>query len=373
MGFYYNKLMAMQEETSVEKAVEDGIQTPNDVGVDLNHVEDVIAGDEGIEAHKEEIEDAMEGIVGDPLDECMIIMYESEYNFNQLMKCIGIEELNEFAQGRDFILEGGNLKAFIENAKKILRGMWEKAKAIFNAAIDKVKQITGVNKKIIMSKQDKLTKGFESGNWNITGTYDFDIMMSIDYEPKVLAFMDNVNDLPSHIECVKAVSGIDVKNEDTAAIEMVEGLKAKYLVPKEYSRNDTHLLDVVFRIMNNDNPTVYLSNLYKKIDAEYSELISDMDRIESALGENDKDKLTEIVKLAQYEKNLQHMYFSTCFQIVKKCHDQARKIALIWLNAAGLNDKDIENDVDHPIKQFSYDHAVMPEMRKNVPATNVND
>ena len=340
MGFYYNKLMAMQEETSVEKAVEDGIQTPNDVGVDLNHVEDVIAGDEGIEAHKEEIEDAMEGIVGDPLDECMIIMYESEYNFNQLMKCIGIEELNEFAQGKDFVLEGFDLKAFIENAKKILRGMWEKAKPVFNAAIDKIDQIANVNKALVKSNEAKIKEGFEKGNWKISDAYDFD-KMNIEYNPKHTAIVDMVNSsnaLPSESDILFYVSGIKDRENISASSTLNLTLFDKHLVRREYTSKDSDVLGTVLDIMKSDKATVELRKIYRAIEDEYNTLIKDMDRIESELNEDKKDKVSEVVKLVQFEKNLQHNLFAVCTDLHKKRASQARKFAIVWLKAAGSID-----------------------------------
>lgn len=357
MGFYYNKLMAMQEETSVEKAVEDGIQTPNDVGVDLNHVEDVIAGDEGIESHKEEIEDAMEGIVGDPLDECMIIMYESEYNFNQLMKCIGIEELNEFAQGRDFVLEGGNLKAFIENAKKILKGMWEKAKAIFNAAIDKIEQMVNVNKALAKANEAKIKEGFEKGNWKITDAYDFD-KMNIEYAPKHTAIIDMVNSgttLPNNSDLVFHVSGIQGVAEQTASRDMIVALKEKHLVKREYTPNDSGILNIVLDIMKSDKATVELRKIYRAIESEYDTLIKDMDRIESELNDDKKDKVSEVVKLVQYEKNLQHNLFAVCTDLHKRRASQARKFAMVWLKA--VNDNKVTKDQlrDMGIEPFEYE------------------
>lgn len=390
MGFYYDKLIAMQEaekekinpedhkdgpmeekpmnESDVEKAVEDGIQSPKDVGIDLNHVEKVIAGDDGIEAHKEDIEDAMEGIVGDPLDECMIIMYESEYNFNQLMQCIGIAELNEFAQGKDFILEGGNLAAFIEKAKEILKGMWNKFKNLFNSVIDNIDKVANVNKALIKSKEDKIKEGFAKGNWNISDAYDFDAM-NIQYNPVETAIVDHVNDtktLPTNIQCVKNVSGVDVSNETSAAKDMADALKAKHLVKKEYTPKDSGVLNTVINIMKADKPSVALRQLYRTIDAEYKDLISDLDRLESSLNEDNKQRLAEIVKIVQYEKNLQHLYFTTCAEIQKKRCAQARKFALVWIKAA---DGEAANSKPVGLPEGKYDDSdVDPRLKHSVKA-----
>ena len=360
MGFYYDKLIAVQE-SDVEKAVEDSIQTPNDVGVDLNHVEDVIAGDDGIEAHKEEIEDAMEGIVGDPLDECMIIMYESEYNFNQLMKCIGIEELNEFAQGRDFVLEGFNLKALIENAKKILKGMWEKAKNLFNNIIDKIDQMANVNKALVKTKEKEIIAGFNSGKWEPMWGYYFS-NMDVKYRPHTLMLADTLNNnpdlLPKSGKVYYTLLSPKYTDNTSNVSQAIEKFKTEHLQHRLYTpENSSAALNQVLKILKEDKGSVELRQMYRKLDDEYKTILSDMDRLESEINDDKKDRIPELIKLLQEERNIQNLYFNACYNICKARASQAREFALAWIEAAKSNGKEEpKDDQNKSSEKNNFDH-----------------
>ena len=109
---------------NMKPVVESAVQDPDDIGVDLNQVEKDIAGPDGIEAHRDEVEAAEEGLIGDPVAEAFDIMYEAEYNYNQIMKCIGIHEISEASMGRELVLEAEDSKGFFARVKEILTKMF---------------------------------------------------------------------------------------------------------------------------------------------------------------------------------------------------------------------------------------------------------
>ena len=113
MAFYSVNMTTIKESTAV--------QTPEDIGVDLDQVEKDIAGPDGIEAHRDEVEAAEEGLIGDPLEEAYFIMYESEYNYNQIMRCIGLNEISQAQLGRDLVLEAEDVTGFFATVKTCSR------------------------------------------------------------------------------------------------------------------------------------------------------------------------------------------------------------------------------------------------------------
>jgi hypothetical protein len=63
------------------------------------------------------------------------IVAETEQNYTNIMKAVGIEELAAFEEGREFVLEAG----FMDKIVSVLKGLWEKVKGLFRkfiAAID---------------------------------------------------------------------------------------------------------------------------------------------------------------------------------------------------------------------------------------------
>jgi hypothetical protein len=80
MGMYFERLL--------ESGV---IQTADDTGVDLDAIE------QAVEEERGDLNDEAEsGVLGDPdpVEEAAMIMYESTYNYNQLMKRIGMDFRN---------------------------------------------------------------------------------------------------------------------------------------------------------------------------------------------------------------------------------------------------------------------------------------
>ena len=114
-----------------ESAIEDTIQTPDDVGVYLDQIEEDIAGKDGIEAHRDEIEYTEEEGVGDPLEECATLIYESTYNMNQILKCLKIHDLQEASRGRELVLEAVDVAGFCDKIYDALVAAWRKITEIF--------------------------------------------------------------------------------------------------------------------------------------------------------------------------------------------------------------------------------------------------
>ena len=131
MGIYTAKI-------ALESAVnpEDVINTPDNIGAELDEIEKAIAGPDGIEASREEIEDAQTGLIGDPIEEAFMIMYESEYNYNQIMHTIGIHELAAASMGRDFVLEAADREGFFKRISDWLKDMFAKIAKAFKYAAD---------------------------------------------------------------------------------------------------------------------------------------------------------------------------------------------------------------------------------------------
>ena len=149
MGIFYNKLM----ESSA-------VQDPDDIGIDLDAIEDNIMGDDGIEAHRDEVEAAEEGLIGDPVEEASMLIYESDYNFNQIMKAIGIAELNEAYAGREFLLEGENKKGFFTRVREVIGNMWASVTKFFNNCLNNIKEFCDVHKKLATKHRSEIEAGF---------------------------------------------------------------------------------------------------------------------------------------------------------------------------------------------------------------------
>lgn len=166
MAFYNVNMKPVVESSAV--------QDPDDIGVDLNQVEKDIAGPDGIEAHRDEVEAAEEGLIGDPVAEAFDIMYEAEYNYNQIMKCIGIHEISEASMGRELVLEAEDSKGFFTRVKEILTQMFARITKAVKDILAKMDFQAKIDAKIL-AKKDAIIKGAKlieddaDGKWSFEG------------------------------------------------------------------------------------------------------------------------------------------------------------------------------------------------------------
>lgn len=300
-----------------------------------------------------------------PVEECAAIMYESEYNFNQIMKCIGINELKEFSNGRDLILEGADLHAFFENVKKLIVKMAEGFMAMCQKAFTAIKNAITADKKLVSEYAKDIEVGFGKDGWKFENAWDLNAL-NVKYNPLKQSIADvnfeelindaenNVlldSDTFSHTAAVKRISGVEVSDEGNAAAQMKEALNKKFFVSTTYeSGAGNELLNTVMGILKNTSDIDELNTAYADIKKGYKDLLNKLKLFENSarVGKfvdnvaDDKDGaktmgqvqnvLTNYTELAKFEKNIQHNYFIVCLSAHKARRNQARKMALKWYN-----------------------------------------
>lgn len=362
MGIYYNFLR------------ESAIQDPDDIGIDLDAVEDNIAGDNGIAAHEEEIEDAVAGVIEDPLEEATNIMYESEYNFNQIMRVIGVTELNEACSGRDFFLEGGDAKGFFESVKANVVKMFEKITKVFHEVVRKIQHACDMHKKYYEKNKSNIEKGY-ARKWAVDKAYDMDKLSIKDSKRGAGFFNARAEKDPylfakakSEIERVKTSN--DSKYVNTDAFEStkimnhvvgrwVDNVKAL----KEFLHNETfekrsyssekdngNLKDTVMNALKSRDDIDNLSDAYAKLKKQYKMYLNDIAKYSKSVAAPDERKfnnraaVTQVtmhyMKAIQFERGIYNIVFSNSMKALKIRRNQALLFAMAWVKAArGKDDK----------------------------------
>ena len=170
MGIYSNKIF--REEVTPD----DVINTPDEIGIELDTIEKAICGPDGIEGHRDEIEDAATGVVGEPLEEAFNIIYESEYNYNQILRCIGMNELKSFVEGKEYVFTEADKNGFFETFRKWLLEAFRKVTEWFNKMVNKFREATGLDKKFVEKHSKEIVDGYNAiaakGDTKFE-TYDF--------------------------------------------------------------------------------------------------------------------------------------------------------------------------------------------------------
>lgn len=141
----------------------------------------------------------------DPVAESYAMLFEEEYNYNQLMRTIGMYELNEAAHGREVIYEAADVKGFIQKIIQAFKDAWAKVSAFFMKVIADLKEKANKVKEFRNAKVTKLiTDGFADVK---TSVYDIDpAKLAVRSEddakkavnmPENLANMKNIKVVPS--------------------------------------------------------------------------------------------------------------------------------------------------------------------------------
>lgn len=147
----------------------------------------------------------------DPVAESYAMLFEEEYNYNQLMRTIGMYELNEAAHGREVIYEAADIKSFIQKIIQMFKDIWAKLSALFMKAIADLKEKANKLKDLRNAKTTKLiTDGFADVK---TSVYDIDpanlAVRSADDAKKAV-------NMPENIANMKSIKAIPSGNDLTA-------------------------------------------------------------------------------------------------------------------------------------------------------------
>lgn len=375
MGFFYNKMLY---ESSA-------IQDPDDVGVDLDAIEDNIMGDDGIEAHRDEIEDAATGLIGDPVEEASMIMYESEYNFNQLMQAIGVTELREACAGRDFFLEGENKKSFFQNCKETLKKMFEKITETFHNVLNWFKETFNYRKKFFESNEQLIRSGFAmKDKWSLQ-MYDMNMLSGS--ETKSYEERSSVESIMADaFETIEKLKTSNVtKNEENMSLcnpdrilyavtrdpsisnmkQLKQMLESKTFKLVTYGKNGSNpasnMMDIVKNALTSNKDIDDLKARHKQLKKDYATYMKEIARFERAVDAPDDRKLgnmgvvssatVKYMSAVRFERNVYNVIFANTLKAYKLRRSQAFKCATVW--AATAKFKGDKND-DKPKNESAF-------------------
>lgn len=332
----------------------DSVQDPNEVGVDLDQVEKDIAGPDGIESHKEEIEDAVEGVVGEPLEEAYMSIYESEYNYGQLMRALGMRELKEASMGREFMLEAADVKGFFTKFKEILKNMFANIVKAFKKAFAYLTSTFASDKALVNKYKDKIIAGAET-DWTAKGfkfadKIEFHDALSsgdsrlAEFRKSLDAVKEEGNSAKPeddyHKTVIKNLTGIDTDDVK----EMVEELKIKLKGSKEPIKLDKTVISAadVIDILSKNKEADAVESSYKKIKSSYDKALKEVNNMEKAVTakeyEGRLDGATAVctyyMAAIKFEKGVQHAVYSVTLNAAKAKRAQARSLARKFITAA---------------------------------------
>lgn len=355
MGIYSN-LMKMESAA---------VQDPDNVGVDLDQVEDAVMGDDGIEAHRDEVEAAVAGTV-DPVEEAYFAIYEAEYNYNQIMRTIGIRELQEASYGREIVLEGADIKGFFEKVKNFFLSMFKKITEAFKN-VAKILTSSIASDKKLATKYAKEIKAGCAKNWSASG-YVFKDNISLHDAYSLLSNYDaaSVKTSLSRMDLFKnsddryADSTLKKTKEDIMSIVAKKYCNTEVSGDKEFRDALTKYFrdgkdepvelkgeidaDMIIKNLKNDSEVKDIKKDYDEIKKSYDNTIKGLRDLEKAVStETDSNAnrnkrmayVSSCISTMKNIKSVETIVYSITLTAAKQKRAQARKMALYFIRHAG--------------------------------------
>lgn len=354
MGIYSN-LMKMESAA---------VQDPDNVGVDLDQVENAVMGDDGIEAHRDEVEAAVAGTV-DPVEEAYFAIYEAEYNYNQIMRTIGIRELQEASYGREIVLEGADIKGFFEKVKNFFLSMFKKITEAFKNVAKILMSSIASDKKLATKYRKEIEAGCAK-NWSASG-YVFPTNISLhnvyngigSYDAETIKFFLDLMRDGGADDDEYAAEGKRTK-EDIMKKIAKKYCNADIAGDKEFREAFTKYFrdgkdepvelkgkidaNMIINNLKNDSEIKDIKKDYDEIKKSYDKTLNDIKELEKAVraenGSNaDRNKrmayVSNCVNSMKNAKSVQSIIYSITLTAAKQKRAQARKMALYFIRHAG--------------------------------------
>lgn len=369
---------------------ESAVQTPDDIGNDLDQIEKDI-----LEDREDDADIASNGILNDntddfdPVSEGFMIMYESLYNHNQLLRAIGIHELNEAYNGRELILEAADVKAWFEKVKEIFVNAFKKICAVFKTVVNKLNFAATNDKNLIENNKDILEKAKTNKTaWEFEGYKYNNIRDSIgavkafakELEDEIIVPANNGGD-PTPVKLSvdpvgdgaadyhqmydivlginKAIDACDEKGANTLVADFLEKNRATLTADKtkEFankvlevfrgsnekvkitSTDDGFGIDDLMSLLTTNRDLKYITDAYNKIKSQYNGIIKDLKALEKTIKKEDKTSIKlsicdVFVKYARRANNLSTSVLTTMMKCARDRRSQARNILKVIINNA---------------------------------------
>lgn len=369
MGIYSTKYLLEEDLSSV--------QDPNNPGVDLDQIEKDIVGDDGNEAHSEEIDAAVDGVIDDPLDECYQIMYESEYNYNMLLQTIGLQELRESASGKEYIMEAGALSNFFSRVKDIFVSMFKKITEFFKKVFNAIKSRVVSDKKFIATYEKDIRDGAEvlksNGKLKDKQGYSFDNLKKPSMLVGVYGYISTATrelagefDIHKYTEESKsneinklfssALKNNNVNKSASSISELNKLLAEHYYGNKINVFNGNLTADGIISVLKDGSDTSEIQKQYNNLKKEYSDVLKGLKDMEKSATKEAKSNTTTVcnfyINILRQESNINNAVFTSYTKAVKARRNQARKLANSFRAASG-NAKSDDNTDNTGTKQES--------------------
>lgn len=386
MGIFVDALREETEEFLDNTGFDGGsVATPDDkYEVELNDVAKAVEDinqNYADQSSQEELDG--QDLEANPVEECMIAIYESEHNWNMIMNTLAAKEVNESAMGREMVLESVDIKGFFEKIKQFFVTMWKKITAVVKNWIDNAMAVLKTNKQFAAKYGKKLGEGktayFADSAHKAFKGYEFDHMDKADLVKHIndtdTRSKNALSALRSTIKLGDAknatlsgdnsdysndmIRALFVGDKEVGADGFSKALKVYYYGTEDkvtLSEESSALKPgAIASILSGDMKLKDVRNAYNAMKKSINDTLKSINELEKSVKESSKGNATEATSaqitaiskwasVVKERKGIAHMAMTTYMRAAHAQAAQARRIANAYIFA--LNKKTRKGKVD---------------------------
>ena len=394
MSFYLNMLREEEDMLSGNTGFDDSLVANSDdeYETDLKKTAEIIEdinADYSDQSSQPELD--AQDLQENPVEECAMMIFESQYNWNTIMRAIGTKELLENARGREMVMEAVDVKEFFNKIKEFFVKMWKKFTAFVKNWIDNAMALFRTNKSFVQKYGAKFADGkkaYEADpdkkpmkGYNFKakyGSFDTQLKMAVEGAQENANLVakkvgdlsaavssgnfDRANELNVAHNTERLRGRLCGKSDEISADSFRKELKIAYFgsEEKETLKDDALNPETIKKSLENSNKDVKdIKKVYDNAKKAFDTTLKGLKRLEDAIRKSSADAsegksatMNAVVKSMNIEKDNKAAITMSCSMLMKAMKAQkaqCRRVANAWIFA--LNKSTRKGKIDKLDKQ----------------------
>ena len=394
MSFYLNMLREEEDMLSGNTGFDDSLVANSDdeYETDLKKTAEIIEdinADYSDQSSQPELD--AQDLQENPVEECAMMIFESQYNWNTIMRAIGTKELLENARGREMVMEAVDVKEFFNKIKEFFVKMWKKFTAYVKNWIDNAMALFRTNKSFVQKYGAKFADGkkaYEADpdkkpmkGYNFKakyGSFDTQLKMAVEGAQENANLVakkvgdlsaavssgnfDRANELNVAHNTERLRGRLCGKSDEISADSFRKELKIAYFgsEEKETLKDDALNPETIKKSLENSNKDVKdIKKVYDNAKKAFDATLKGLKRLEDAIRKSSADAsegksatMNAVVRSMSIEKDNKAaitMSGNMLMKAMKAQKAQCRRVANAWIFA--LNKSTRKGKIDKLDKQ----------------------
>lgn len=286
----------------------------------------------------------------DPLEEASMIMYESQYNFNQIMMAIGMRELNEAARGKVAVFTEADVSGFFTKVKDTIKRMFQRIQTAINEFLIDFGSKVRKDEDFVHRYANEIRVGYKTDNWSLEGyAYNNKTAEMLDlYDKEAASMLAQAGNTSASDFDTESIDVKEIKNEflmkvadgnskaaksiSSAVNELIKNTRGSDS-PVSLTTKNVDINDVIGTLTGFEFKSA--KNAIRRIRDSYKKAIDKINKLEKNVkgdkGISNKNNIMKNISkssdLIVFERNVCNSVYLAYLRCLRDKTNQCRKIA----------------------------------------------